>query len=603
MALIRSLPLGVKIVGIVSILLAMMVGALIYSYIHTTRTQEEVTDLTEYILPLVNAVANIEIRTLEQELHYERALRHLEAKAIITVQREAFDSTGKLLPLAGEEHDAEVSRVEMAKFEKLGKQVDAEIVAALAQIKDALEKVNLKEDAVALARVEPVLSLVERQHQEYQDHALELVDALEKGDFETFRRGEGDLEREEDHLAETLTGALMQLQQFEERQARRITEHEAELAALSRRQVWFALGAFLLGVLLAAVITRRLVRPIQSLTTSAQAVAAGELDMDVPVTTTDEVGTLATAFNQMLLGLRDREAVKDTFSKYVDPRVMRHLLDPGNADLSGERRIMTAFFSDMADFTSLSEKLTPRSMVKFVNAYLSEMSKPIRAEEGVIDKYIGDAVMAYWGPPFVDPEEQAVRAVRAALHSLARLKRFQQDVPEIIGLRTGVPTISVRIGIATGPMVVGNIGSDYSKNYTVMGDAVNVGARLEGACTTYGVSCLVSEHTREQVGTMVEFCEIDTIAVKGKEEALRVFEPLGMAGQVDNEVLKARDQFEDALGDYRARRWDQADAAFRALEDAQPGHASASVFLERIVTLRQSDPGAGWDGMWRMTTK
>jgi len=309
------------------------------------------------------------------------------------------------------------------------------------------------------------------------------------------------------------------------------------------------------------------------------------------------------AFKEMVLGLQDRERLKATFSTYLDPRVVKHVLNPDSTDLQGERRMVTVFFSDIVDFTPISERLTPPSLVRLINAYLSSMSKPIQAEGGVIDKFIGDSIMAWWGAPFVPEEEEALRACRAALSSIERLPRFQKEVPDITGLRTGAPSIDIRIGIATGQALVGNLGSDSAKNFTVMGDAVTLGSRLEGACKLYGVRCLVSDKVREQVGRALAFREIDCIAVKGKTESVRVFEPLAEEEALTSERLHIRDRFEEGLVAYRTRRWDEAARAFQEVLETQPDDRPSQLFLERIEVFRDNPPDDDWDGVCHMTTK
>src|SRR5438105_3707782 len=154
---------------------------------------------------------------------------------------------------------------------------------------------------------------------------------------------------------------------------------------------------------------------------------------------------------------------------------------------------MTVFFSDLVGFTAISERLTPSGLVNVMNRYLSLMSQPIRAQKGLIDKYIGDAIMAFWGPPFTDREEHARLACFAALEQLQALEELRRMLPELMGLRKGLPEIDFRIGISTGDVVVGNIGSELTRAFTVLGDTVNLGSRLEGANKQYGTKILISE--------------------------------------------------------------------------------------------------------------
>lgn len=591
MSLLRSPSLSTKIVGIVAVLLAMMAAAAIYSYVQIQSVREEVLDVTVHLDSVEDALSLVTLRKLEKSNYYQRALRNLEAWAL--------NRTTSERPATG----PEIADEDVERFEELGEELSAKILAARETVDQALGEVTDKDDAVALARLEPILEMVGKDHGRAHELALELLGYLREKDVAAYRIHEPRLEREMDSLDATLLSALARLEAFGEKQDVQVRGQGNRLLLLSQQNLWLAIGAFFLGLILASLIAWRLVRPIRDLTTNAERITAGDLDVDVEVHTKDEVGALAAAFKEMVLGLQDRERLKATFSTYLDPRVVKHVLNPASTDLQGDRRTVTVFFSDIVDFTPISEHLTPPSLVRLINAYLSAMSKPIQAEGGVIDKYIGDSIMAWWGAPFVAEEEQALRACRAALSSIEGLPRFQEGVPDITGLRTGAPSIDIRIGIATGQALVGNLGSDSAKNFTVMGDAVNLGSRLEGACKLYGVRCLVSDTVREQVGRALAFREIDCIAVKGKTESVRVFEPLAEEDALGSERLHSRDRFEEGLAAYRARRWDDAAKTFQEVLETQPDDGPSRVFLERIEVFRESPPDDDWNGVCHMTTK
>ena len=331
---------------------------------------------------------------------------------------------------------------------------------------------------------------------------------------------------------------------------------------------------------------------------------AGALDTVVPVTSGDEIGVLTTAFNHMIVQLRVKERIRETFGKYMDPRIVEGLIDrPALTGAGGERRVMTVFFCDMKGFTGISEGLTPTGLVNVINHYLTTMSAPIRSRNGIIDKYVGDAIMAFWGPPFNNADEHARLACLAGLDQLARLQPFRDALPELMGIRHGVPELSMRIGIATGEVVVGNIGSDVSKSYTVMGDTVNLASRLEGVSKTYGTRLLVDEATMAQAGDAIETREIDSILVVGKTEAHRIFEVLGRKGEIDAARGALRERFAAGLAAYRAQDWTEAATEFRACLAVVPGDGPALVFLERVAHLSAHPPGPGWNGMWTLAEK
>jgi adenylate cyclase len=264
---------------------------------------------------------------------------------------------------------------------------------------------------------------------------------------------------------------------------------------------------------------------------------------------------------------------------------------------------MTVYFCDIMGFTTISEGLTPRGLVSIINQYLTTMSVPIRQHSGIIDKYIGDAIMAFWGPPFSSDEDQSCLACLAALDQMVRLETFRQELSEIMGIRRGLPDISVRIGIATGEVVVGNIGSDVMWSYTVMGDAVNLASRLEGVNKAYGTRMLIDETAAQRTEDMIETREIDTILVVGKTEPQRVFEILGQTGKVDEVVLALRDHFVAGLAAYRRQAWAEAAMAFDACLDLVPDDGPSSVFRSRVAHFMEHPPELGWNGVWLMTEK
>jgi class 3 adenylate cyclase len=237
-----------------------------------------------------------------------------------------------------------------------------------------------------------------------------------------------------------------------------------------------------------------------------------------------------------------------------------------------------------------------------INRYLTLGSTPVREQGGIIDKYIGDAIMAFWGPPFCAPDDQGRRACLAALKQIDAVTRLSAELPELLGIKRGLPQMSVRIGIATGEVVVGDIGSDVTKSYTVMGDTVNLASRLEGANKIYGSHILINEQAAELAAEWLELREIDAILVVGKTEPQRVYEVLGRKGQVSPERLALRDRFVAGLAAYRQREWDAARAAFAQCR-ADADDPAAAVFLERIERLVAHPPDADWNGVWSLTAK
>ena len=233
--------------------------------------------------------------------------------------------------------------------------------------------------------------------------------------------------------------------------------------------------ATILGLVFSTLVSAGVTRPVHQLLEGTRAVEAGRLDATVAVTSQDEIGHLTAAFNRMIEQLRLKERIRETFGKYIDPRIVEGLIDRPALAAEGQRRVMTVLFCDVKGFSGTSEGMTPQGLVKVMNRYFSTMSAPIRRHQGVIDKYIGDAIMAYWGPPFTDDAEQARLACLAALDMLTLIPQLRAELPELLGVRTLPNNFDIRIGIATGEVLVGSIGSELMMSYTVMGDTVNFG--------------------------------------------------------------------------------------------------------------------------------
>lgn len=364
------------------------------------------------------------------------------------------------------------------------------------------------------------------------------------------------------------------------------------------------ISVVLLGLIVAGAITLRLTRPVRGLIAAIQDVRAGKLETDLPVTSNDELGRLTGLFNYFVQELRTKEHVLRTFGRYIDPRVIDEVLkNEGPAIGNGERRRMTIVFADIAGFTEIAERLTPAMMVTVLNRHFTLQAEAIQARRGVVDKFVGDAVLAFWGPPFVPAGEQAQLAAHSVLAQLAALDTLRTEMPELTGLRRDPPHIALRVGVATGEVLVGNVGSAAACSFTVIGDTVNLASRIEGANKVYGTRVMVGEMTAHDLLPAFELREIDTIAVKGKRESTRVFELLGETGTLDPQRLRIRDAYESALKAYRACNWAGAERGFSAALLLDPDDGPSRTMLARVAALKANPPAAGWDGVWVLDAK
>lgn len=295
---------------------------------------------------------------------------------------------------------------------------------------------------------------------------------------------------------------------------------------------------------------------------------------------------------------RNKKQLAGKFGQYIPPELVEEMVDKGadGFSLEGDSREMTVLFSDVRGFTTISEGLDPKQLTQLMNEYLTPMTHIIHSHRGTIDKYMGDAIMAFWGAPLPD-ENHALHALEASMDMIARLKPLQEEFAA-----KGWPPVKIGVGLNTGVMTVGNMGSEFRMAYTVMGDAVNLGSRLEGITKQYGVQIIVSEFTRDKVPSFL-FRELDRVRVKGKDLPVGIYEPICVSGQEDAATRNELDMYQDTLKHYRAQEWDVAEQQFRELHKLSPDRYLYEVYLERIAYYREEPPGDDWDGVFTFKTK
>ena len=300
-----------------------------------------------------------------------------------------------------------------------------------------------------------------------------------------------------------------------------------------------------------------------------------------------------------VLTQNERRMIQGAFSHYVPEKVVKQILEnPDSLQLGGEERVVTVMFTDVAGFTSISEKLTPAELVHLLNEYLTEMTEIVLAHDGIIDKYEGDAIMAEFGVP-VHYDNHAYMACSAALQMQKKLRYLRQKWE-----KENKPTLRARIGINTGEVIVGNMGSRTVFDYTVMGDHVNLGSRLEGANKFYGTYIMISEYTYEIVKEDFYARELDLIRVKGKEQPIKVFELIASKrDRLDEKFEKMLVAYNTGLEHYKKREWDDAINSFESCVNLQPNDTPSSEYRSRCIEYKFNSPGPDWDGVTVMTEK
>ena len=567
------LPISLKIFSITLALLVLMVVVTWLSVLNFRQLNNQVRALSDWYLPLQQQVASVEILIRQQMVHMERVMGALNA----------------------EKPDPAAIEQDSDRFDMRGINADQIIDSSLRMMGEARADPTLELDRVTLAVLGKQLPTIQTARQNFhRTFRLYLIE-VEEGTPRSQKLVHDALLKEKDAVDIEIGKAIDTLNTLTQDTARQAKSEETRATTLN----WIVTAiATVLGLLFATFVTRSLVDSVKRLLGGTRAVEAGDLEVEIQVKTRDELATLAHSFNHMVDGLREKEHIRETFGQYVDPRIVQRVLEKTLSADRGDRQTMTVFFSDLEGFTRLCEGLTPDMAVRFLNRYFSLMSEGVRERQGIVDKYIGDSVMAFWGPPFVDPADHARLACLAALDQMARLEVFRTALPELFGVTHGLPTVNVRMGLASGDVTVGNIGSETSRGYTVIGDIVNLASRLEQANKFYGTWILVSEGTRNLAGDTLAFREIDSLRVIGKLEPVNVHELLGLAIELNETTRRAVQDYETGLARYRAQDWDAAEAGFKSCLSTMPGDRPAQVMLERIAAFRLSPPEAGWDAVW-----
>lgn len=294
---------------------------------------------------------------------------------------------------------------------------------------------------------------------------------------------------------------------------------------------------------------------------------------------------------------RSKRQFADLFGQYVPPELVDEMAkDPEQYSMEGRNAELTVLFSDVRGFTTLSEGLGPKDLSDLMNTYLGAMTDVIRQRRGTLDKYVGDMIMAFWGAPVSDADH-ARNAVLAGLEMQATLRTLDEPFKA-----KGWPPLHIGVGISTGMMTVGDMGSHVRRAYTVLGDSVNLGSRLESITKKYGVGILVSEATRDVVKD-VFFREIDRVRVKGKDVPVGIFEPIGLQDDIGKAVQDEMKLWHQTLRAYRSQDWDQADMNLLNLQRMAPASKLYVEYEKRVAHLRSNPPGEGWDGVTTFETK
>jgi adenylate cyclase len=571
-----------QILGIAIGLIVLMVIVSTLSTVMTRRVAHQLDELTSKYVEANNHLARMQTESLDRSLELRRM--------VIAKMQSPPDEAG--------------FTERKQRYEAAGVAIGQEASAVHVLINAIIDDTTTESDNAALGRIDSRIEDTNKDILHYLDEEHERLFPLLEAktqDFAEIRRGLSRIDTRRDELNKRIDGIRADMMAQVRADAAVTMRDQRRNIAISA--LLTALAA-ILGLTFSMFVSSGITRPVRRLLDGTRAVEAGRLEGSIDVTTRDEIGQLTSAFNAMVERLRRNEKMRETFGRYIDPRVVETLVDrPALAATDGQRRVMTVLFCDMKGFTSLSEGMTPQGLVKVMNHFLTAMSEQIRNNHGVIDKYIGDAVMAYWGPPFTENGEDARLACLAAVGMAGRVASLRTELPELLGVRAAGAECDMRIGIATGEVLVGSIGSEFMMSYTVMGDPVNLASRLEGANKVYGSRCLISETTMLAAGEAIETRELDQLVVVGQSHPETVFEIMAAKGDLTPPQITLRDRYAEGLAAYRARRWDDARRAFAAALTAVPNDEPSKIFIKRVDDFAANTPDAAWDGAWHFDQK
>ena len=535
---------------------------------------DQIGNIVGYELPLSRIVAQFDVDTDRYELNILRVLRLDPASP------------------------AQIAAAVAAK-QALTDEMRSDVVKAGKLLEQAIQDRSYNAaERVDLARVEGSFKYLSRYLEEFLTVGDRTMAALADGRREDALTASLDFAKFAQAFGPDLSDIRRAVADLTDRSTREVLAREELDAYLSFALFLAACG---IGLGISAVGSTRVIAGLRQLVASARAIESGGDSQPVVIRSRDEVGELALSFNRMVEELRTRERIKETFGKFLDPRIVTRLI--GDGAEQAERRNLTVFFSDIKSFTGISEQLTAGAVVNLLNSYFGAIAAVIHEHHGVIDKYIGDAVMAFWTPPFSAGDAHASDACLAALAQQEAMVALRAQLPEITGMRRNPPELVIRMGIATGEGVVGTIGSEAARSYTVIGDTVNLASRLESINKLYGTSIILSEETFRLAQQAIEARELDLITVAGKTEPVRIYEVMGRAGELKPEQSELCDRFACGLAAYRIQDWNEAQTHFESCLGANTEDGPAQLFLNRIALLRNTPPPADWNGIWHLTEK
>jgi len=562
--------------GVIALLL-LFAAALAITLYMVKDSDDEVSGILEYHLPILTRLNSLDVITYEIELIAHRLMNETKPS-----QKRIEEIRAR----------SQKCRQEIATiFEETKRLSDT-------GSKDAR---NDLEDRLEMARMIGEIDSLKLEVDRFSEAASLPVELMTQGKYAEAAKAIGNLQDYE-YLDPIITSIRKKSNQLAIDSLR---ETRANIFSIIWTNAILFLSASLLGLFVFLLITGRLQTAFRRLTSAFHETADGKYSDPLPITSGDEIGELTSSFNTMVDQLKSKEKLREAFGQFLDPRIVANVVNPVTGELrqSAERRTVTIFFSDIAGFSGIGEQLTADTVVRLLNRYFTAATEVIRRNHGIVDKFIGDAVMAFWASPFSEGETHARDACLACLEMRSAFAAIANDISNITGLRRNIPKFHVRVALATGEALIGTVGSDTTKSFTVIGDTVNIASRLEGVNKIYGTDLIINEDCFHLAEQDVEAREIDLLTVYGKTEPVRIYELLGKIGELDSSTSQLRDTFATALQKYREQKWTEAEKGFQNCLAIRKNDGPSLEFLTRIASFTRTPPPKDWNGVWQTASK
>ena len=562
--------------GVIALLL-LFAAALAITLYMVKDSDDEVSGILEYHLPILTKLNSLDVITYEIELIAHRLM-----------------------------NEAKPSQKRIEEIHARNKKCRQEITSIFEETK-RLSEAGSKDarndlvDRLEMARMVGEIDSLKSEVDRFSEAASLPVELMIQAKYAEAQKAIGNLQNYE-YLDPIITSVRKKSNQLALDSLR---ETRANIFSIIWTNAVLFLSASLLGLFVFLLITGRLQTAFRRLTSAFHETADGKYSDPLPITSGDEIGELTSSFNTMVDQLKSKEKLREAFGQFLDPRIVANVVNPATGELrqTAERRTVTIFFSDIAGFSGIGEQLTADTVVRLLNRYFTAATEVIRRNHGIVDKFIGDAVMAFWASPFSEGETHARDACLACLEMRSAFAAIANDISNITGLRRNLPKFHVRVALATGEALIGTVGSDTTKSFTVIGDTVNIASRLEGVNKIYGTDLIINEDCFHLAEQNVEAREIDLLTVYGKTEPVRIYELLGKIGELDSSTSQLRDTFATALQKYREQKWTEAEKEFQNCLAIRKNDGPSLEFLTRIATFVRTPPPQNWNGVWQTASK